>query len=79
MILIGADAKFIWTRARGLAPPAKLMNIIETVSAKAQPEESEPDHHQAHQPAQSQGAFACAKIFLGRGVDQPVWREIAFL
>ena len=54
MILIGNDAKSIWTRAYGLAPPAKLMNIIETVSAKDQPGESGPDQHQAHQPAQSQ-------------------------
>ena len=54
MILIGNDAKSIWTRAYGLAPPAKLMNIIETVSAKAQPDEAEPDQHQAHQPAQAQ-------------------------
>jgi len=54
MILIGNDAKSNWTRAYGLAPPAKLMNIIETVSAKAQPDEAEPDQHQAHQPAQPQ-------------------------
>ena len=53
MILIGNDTKSNWTRAYGLAPPTKLMNIIETVSAKAQPDESEPDQHQAHQPAQS--------------------------
>ncbi|HKQ93945.1 MAG TPA: SCO family protein [Blastocatellia bacterium] len=54
MILIGDDARSIWTRAYGLAPPAKLMSIIETVSAKAQPEESGHGRHQAHQPAQSQ-------------------------
>jgi protein SCO1/2 len=53
MILIGNDTKSNWTRAYGLAPPAKLMNIIDTVSAKAQPDEAEPDQHQAHQPAQS--------------------------
>ncbi|HEX2490318.1 MAG TPA: SCO family protein, partial [Blastocatellia bacterium] len=35
------------------APPAKLMNIIDTVSAKAHPDEAEPDQHQAHQSAQS--------------------------
>jgi protein SCO1 len=53
MILIGNDTKSNWTRAYGLAPPAKLMNIIDTVSAKAQPDEAEPDQHQAHQSAQS--------------------------
>jgi len=53
MILIGNATKSNWTRAYGLAPPAKLMNIIDTVSAKAQPDEAEPDQHQAHQSAQS--------------------------
>jgi protein SCO1 len=54
MVLIGNDVKSIWTRAYGLAPPAKLMNVIETVSAKAQLDEAGNDHNQAHQPAQSQ-------------------------
>jgi protein SCO1 len=53
MILIGNDDKAIWTRAYGLAPPAKLMNIIETVSAKAQPDETEHGQHQARQTAES--------------------------
>ena len=44
-------------------PAAKLMNIIETVSAKAQPDESEPDQHQAHQPAQSQEPSPAQKYF----------------
>jgi cytochrome oxidase Cu insertion factor (SCO1/SenC/PrrC family) len=54
MILIGDDARSIWTRAYGLAPAAKLMNIIETVRSTAQSDELEPDQHQAHQTAQSQ-------------------------
>jgi cytochrome oxidase Cu insertion factor (SCO1/SenC/PrrC family) len=54
MILIGDDAKSIWTRAYGLAPAAKLMNVIETVSAMSQSDESGHDQHQSHQPAQSQ-------------------------
>jgi protein SCO1 len=47
MILIGDDARSIWTRAYGLAPPAKLMNIIESVGARDQSGESERQVHQA--------------------------------
>jgi cytochrome oxidase Cu insertion factor (SCO1/SenC/PrrC family) len=54
MVLIGNDARSIWTRAFGLAPAAKLMNVIETVSASAQSDELEPDQHQADQTARSQ-------------------------
>jgi protein SCO1 len=54
MILIGDDTKSIWTRAYGLAPAAKLMNIIETVSVGPEADESGPDQHQSQQPAQSQ-------------------------
>jgi cytochrome oxidase Cu insertion factor (SCO1/SenC/PrrC family) len=54
MILIGDDARAIWTRAYGLAPPAKLMNIIDSVSARAQSDESGHHDHQEPQAAKPQ-------------------------
>lgn len=54
MVLVGDDAKSIWTRAYGLAPAAKLMNIIETLSDRVQTDEAGPEQPLARQTARSQ-------------------------